>query len=1226
MRNLLSQLLAAGPELAAFILTSPVLFGAKGAYAISFTPAPSPNLDLSQLGRVAVAGDFDSISLWQYTGQSEALLTNNGSQSLLTQFPNGQFETLQTSDASIAAMCQFERNGKVQGVVVGGNFTRLGGVEAQSIALWDSSTNTVSPLTGINGVVSTLYCDNDSGTVYVGGMFSAGNSQNAMSWTTGWENLPFAGFNGPVNSIAKNPAGNIVFGGQFDGLGNTTTAVTPNGQVVNLAGGTISAEGSTSTIAGFEDPSNIICKTGGDGPGNTWLLSDNRGGFWQGTYGFGFIPTKLRLYNTKYQGRGTKSWAFENLANGGYLEFNYTDSSGNTQLCASNCPLPEGNTDAQDFIFTQPVGVDNFRIWINDWYGDGAGFSGIEMFQDDIYSFAINAFNEPNCDGVSNAATSVVNPASGLWNRIPNNGSTNSDYLSAYLTSEAQATSGTSVVFNPNIPQSGNFSITVYTPGCISDGTCATRGSVNLVGTMHPGQPAMTATVTQTNDYDKYDEIYFGSVDLASGFAPSVTLTPVANQALPQTVVAQKVRFQLITTSGGLNGLYEYNPNKATVSMDFSDSAIDSAGTQLAQGAVVNSVVWDSDTGYVGGSFSGKGISNVLSITTKANSLPNGGLNANVETMYLSGSTLYLGGNFTNTADSSVTGLANVASFDTGSNTWTALGAGVDGTVQTIVPVDLNITSGNSETCISISGTFTSVNAVGGSPSFSADGLAVWVPSKNNWLNNIADAAVTVQGELSTSTMVSGLQFPLYAGQASSQALGYSGAAELVGSGQPTLQSFGLKVQDTGSSSSKRKRASDATQDATGIYTGLFYDNNGLNITALGGHFAATGSDGTTVQNLVIVKTTGSSQTVSGVSQLDAKSTVAALAYQDTLLFAGGSISGTVDGNDLNGLVVYNMQTGKVQSPQPPALSGNNVAVNAIAPQDKTSYVYVGGDFTNAGALPCATLCYYDTTQQQWNPVGNGLSGVITAMMWSSKTTLIIAGDLTINGAATKMASYDSKKQTFTAFTNAASLPGQITALTTASSNFDSFWAAGVASNNNSAYLSLYQNGGWTAVGGLGKDTIIRGLQVMELTNSHSSTALVPSNNALVISGNINIPNYGNASAVLFNGTGFEPLLLTTKSDGTPGSVSQLFVSNPTGLLHLGSNHLAVGFVVLIGLAIALAIIFLLVVAGILIERARRRREGYVPMTETRYRGNMSRIPPETLLGKLGEKGSPPKI
>jgi len=78
-------------------------------------------------------------------------------------------------------------------------------------------------------------------------------------------------------------------------------------------------------------------------------------------------------------------------------------------------------------------------------------------------------------------------------------------------------------------------------------------------------------------------------------------------------------------------------------------------------------------------------------------------------------------------------------------------------------------------------------------------------------------------------------------------------------------------------------------------------------------------------------------------------------------------------------------------------------------------------------------------------------------------------------------------------------------------------------------------------------------------------------------------------------------------------------------------HHLAVGFIVLIALAIALAIIFLLVIAGILAERYRRKRDGFVPISQNMPQdkfGNMSRVPPEHLFGSMNPaaKSSPNPI
>ena len=68
-------------------------------------------------------------------------------------------------------------------------------------------------------------------------------------------------------------------------------------------------------------------------------------------------------------------------------------------------------------------------------------------------------------------------------------------------------------------------------------------------------------------------------------------------------------------------------------------------------------------------------------------------------------------------------------------------------------------------------------------------------------------------------------------------------------------------------------------------------------------------------------------------------------------------------------------------------------------------------------------------------------------------------------------------------------------------------------------------------------------------------------------------------------------------------------------------GRLAKGFVVLIALAIALALIFLLVVAGVLAERIRRKREGYMPAPTASFdrQNGMSRIPPQQLFSSLGQ-------
>ena len=383
--------------------------------AINFQSLPSPNLDLSQLGRVAIAGDFDSISLYTFQGQSEAGISANGSHHLLARLPNGILASVASADGAIESMCPFEReDGSLAGLVVAGNFTSVSGVEAQGIALFDPDTSEVTPLPGLTGQVSAVLCDDTRNTIFVGGTFEAAGSSNAIAWKAGWTNLPFSGFNGPVTSIVKADNGNIIFGGAFDGLTDTIPggSVSDNGedsegeeenmvegQAVPLTSASISASPANS-LDGFSDPRNIICKASNEsGPGNAFLFEDGSPGTWEADFALGFVPTKLRLFNADFEGRGTREFRFTALPIDGIMNLSYTGPDGQKSFCDARCPLPPADEDGvsfQDFEFVNDVGMDGFRIDVSDWYGAGAGFAGVQLFQEGM-RFLILPFRQFWC-------------------------------------------------------------------------------------------------------------------------------------------------------------------------------------------------------------------------------------------------------------------------------------------------------------------------------------------------------------------------------------------------------------------------------------------------------------------------------------------------------------------------------------------------------------------------------------------------------------------------------------------------------------------------------------------------------------------------------------------------------------------------------------------------------------------------------------------------------------
>ena len=1117
------------------------------SHALKITSVPSPDLDLSNLGRVAVAGDFAGISLNEFEGQTEQPFNTNGSESLMIRLPNGVFSNILTADASIQTICNFRG-----GLVLGGNFTSLDGKSSTGIAQFKLDDMTLTPIAGLLGQVNTVLCDDDAGKVYVGGSFkAAADSTNAVTWVEGgnWASLPFAGFNGPVTSITKASNGHIIFGGRFTGLGNTSTPSQPDEQVINLSTATISAN-QGATAAGFSDPKNIVCKTGGtDGPGNTWLLADNTPGSWSAKFRYGFQPTKLRLWNTHQDGRGVKTWRYTALPISGIMNFTYVDpkTKQNTS-CTSECPLSDDpSVEFQDFHFVNQVGMNEFRIDISDWYGKGGGLNGIELFQDDIFAYAINDFNEPSCANTSFASSATT---TGDWKATPS-GQSDADYLSVNIPSPVTAAAA-SITFFPDIREAGNYTISLYTPGCIQDNTCANRGQVNVTWSVSPDAPVESKVLFQTNNFDKYDVLGMAILDASSSsFRPSVTITALNNQDLSSlTMVAQKVNFVLMNSTGGLNGLFEYDPSKAKVdTSDFQTSAFDKLGSTFSKGSAVSALATTGDITYIGGNFTSEKVRNIVAINSKDSStVPlDGGINGQILSMALVQNQLFVGGSFNNTADGSNPALQNAAVYDPPSNKWNALGAGVNGPVMNVVNMTLSLTPNKPESMIAVSGSFSKILAFGNNPERAVNGLAIWVKSQSNWLQNLDGPTPFLDGILSTS-FIDGAddRKSVYAGSLSSQVLRAEGAVTMGDS----LGSFPLKIQPptpTASTTTNfagfaKRISSENNTDVSGVVAGAFYKGGGLNVTIFAGHFSATDSDGNKIANMAFVDGIANDKVTGLPAGVSNESTFRAVAVQGSTLFAGGRVNGTVEGSPVNGLVSFDMGSKKFNQ-QPPSLSGGEGTVSSITVRPDSGDVFVGGSFEDAGSLDCPGLCVFSTATFQWSRPGFGLQGDVNAMIWSSKTKVVIGGNMTLNDTSAFLASYDTSSSSWSGFPE---LPGPVIAITAANKEGTQLWVSGTA-KDGSVYLVKYDGSSMVPSEiAFGPETTIKSLQIFTVTESRGSNSkLVDDNQILMITGSLSIPKFGKASSALFDGEKIRPYALTSNTGNGAGSIAKIFVENP---------------------------------------------------------------------------------
>ncbi|KAJ5322517.1 hypothetical protein N7452_010806 [Penicillium brevicompactum] len=1168
-------------------------------HALSFEAVSVPELDLSSLGRVSITGDFDGVSLYQYKGQSESI-PQDGTQALLTPLPNGILTNLSSSDAQILAMCPFtQKDGTFSGIFVGGNFTTLGGVDSPGAALFNPNTSKVTALPGLSGSVAAVVCDQATNRVYVGGDFTHDNTTNAVSWVPGdgWTDLSFNGLNGPVNSILKADNGHIVFGGSFDALGNSTSSSSKR-QVLNLQNATVTSD-ADSSLDGYSDPRNIICSTSGEAAkGSTYLLHDYAPGFWRADLGFDFFPTKIRLYNTHMDGRGTKDFLLRALPDNGIMNLTYTDDSGNKVSCDSSCPLSSSTTSKyREFTMVNPVGMQGLQIEILDWYGKGAGLNGIEVFQDQILTYAIDQYNEPTCAGIEYPAQSS---RTGDW-------TIESGYVSAKTTNSDA--SDTSVTFRPDIKKSGNYTILMYTPGCTQDNSCSSRGIVNVTATLSSGSDSDQPEpkyIHQTNNDDKYDTFYTGYVDASSdSFRPEVKLRAQDGQG-DVTIVASRVRFQLLNSTGGLNGLYDYDPtSKSSDTSDLTKSDINKAGTSLNHNASISSIKEHDGVLYVAGNFSDSKLHNIMTITDgNATAMSGAGFNAPVLAMAELDDVLYVGGRFTDTSDGGVDGLSRVASYSFSSKKWSSLGAGVNGQVNSIWPVQLNVSTAINETILAVSGDFDQILATNDNPAVSVAGLAIWVPSRKDWIQNLNVTQMEYGGQL--SAFATHNDTLILAGNIATNGVTAGGAVSLLESGESLLP-LSMKFNHKNSSS--------------GLIAGAYDTDSDRNLTIYGGHFTAAGSNGSSIENIAIFN--GSDDSISGLpTGIDSNSTFVTMLVYNNTLYAGGNVTGNISDTSLGGLVVYDLSD-KVFEDIQPSFGGDNVAVNSITRRPGSSDIFFGGNFDAVGQFPCPSVCYVDSRTNDWSRPGLTLSGNVLELQWASQNTLMAIGNLKVLNNETSIATYSKKSEEWSTFPGASKseIPGNVTVFTPAREDLSQFWIGGT-STNGSAFFLNYDGSKFQSPGNLfSEGTVIRGMEILPISKDHSATTLLDNSQTLLILGSLVIPNFGNASAAFYNGTDLTPFILSSQANGESGSMSKFF-SQKQNPYTTTTKHHSNGIAVLVAFCCALGCVFLIVLAGVILNKVQRRRQGYAAAPQTfgtDRPSDMQRLPPEYLFNSLGQ-------
>ncbi|KAJ1666348.1 hypothetical protein IW140_001077 [Coemansia sp. RSA 1813] len=1198
--------------------------------ASSSEESSSDGSDESDGGGIGIVGAFSGISSFTPNSSGAALSLNSSMTSLVWLSQNAASSLFSaTTDGDITAACAFYNNdGSIAKAYFGGSFISINSTSAGYVAGVDANGKLDTMFGGVNGPVNALFCDNDTQLVYVGGNFSSTVSglttdiATMRSSSTGalamynsskgtWQTLSFHGLDGPVFDFTK-MHDSVYAVGAFSATVDNASYVPLDTQPINLSACTITG-GNSAETAGFSDPKNIICTSGTDSAGNTWLMRDLLTGFYRIDFPFKTTPTILRLMNTLYQGRGTKAIRIEAAQNNQALTMAYLDPSTNAELfCTQSCPLLQ-NYDWQAFRFVDSEetlsNITGIIINIVDWFGMGGGFNKIELYERGKYYwdarvYADNTFNGSPC------STQAIMPSSkstGGWVTT-----TPASYHGTYLTLtvnkndlQLESTKNALLTMVPAVPESGFYNVYMTIPGCQNTNTCINRSTAKVAIVMDSIH-SLIATVGQHNLVDQEVLIYRGYAPASSTqFSPHLTVSiatdaEVDGQAASVEVVVDNFRFERDTSYTNLNGVLHIYQDQ-TSPMQLNGPLYYPLSESLPNNTVVYTVTSGfpnlthaEQTLYLGGQFSSPdgSYSNIVQYSNNSiTPLSNTGINGVVHSMTCINGLLYVGGDFDGTSDSRVAA-RNIAQYNTTSNTWASLGGGTDGKVTTVRPY-----SPFGSLAVSLRGDFKTLYAddTPGSTNVTVGGLAIWDAIGNMWagtpyIKNAPTLLFSDRWQDRTNNVA------LAAGPFSAVAALEANGAVLLDT-TPSVQRLGI----VGFS---------LQPDAVGrlvVNSGLWYakSNDTTPVLVVGGQFQTPGGS-TNVAKLEDGKW--------GKLLNDINGEILTLNNAANLLFIGGVANVTSDNDDdesgFSGLSVYDMDKDKVvgiQSLQGPNGDQQFVRVNKVAIRADTSMVVVGGNFTTAGGmLGCPYICTFDINESQWSPLTSSTLIDQVVDMAFVGGTLFVAGQFK-NGTdpLSYIMQYDFDTNSWANISGAQTLPGPVSVLspTIDGDSPDSVFIIGTMSSNGAPYFAKYDGSSISLQSfSIGAQSTID--SILEVPRSRipnsvlgSSSSLkrrdespVPSGYVLMVSGDIYLPSGQRASNAFFYNNQWAPFLSTIQADGTPGYVSSVFYEIPPTNVYQ-RHRLSVALVILIAIAIALGITFLIVCIGLVYIYLRNRRE-----------------------------------
>lgn len=592
-------------------------------------------------GQLTYMSSFQDITLLSYSGQTNFTTEANGSS--LIYHSNDTFINLFEIDGNthIEKIVPFQNDG----FILSGNGT-VNNMDLKNQLLLNLTTLATSPILPrpISDVNCILVLDD---MVYFGGNFSYNVDNETANSVIAWDSssnstqlLPFKGFgkNSNVNSIVQLDSENILFAGYFQNFDNSTLLSSmTNGSNIN---GTSSSDlldiqldqsvplKLSSILGSGISQEDLLCPASSEG--NGWFVANTKSSTLQFDLKNEIYPSKIRIYNSLEEDSQVSMFRLVTLPTNGIMNMTYLDpSNGQLTQCDAWCPLlslkdleafsqnttkprsvslNNNSTDIkwtqsyQEFSFVNDIPVQSIQLIALDSYGSNVAIKSFEVFETEFMVYANNILNEPNCNSASNYSKAVL--SSDSWY---------SSSTDTYMETVVNSVDATPYInFYPNITYAGKYTLNLYTPGCLSDNSCSKRGIVNVTLYDEPsGEILSTKLVYQTNNEDKFDPLFTGYLTstplIVLSWAQALSNDDSIMVADKLGVITEFIDTKRLKSSGQfqLNGLFHYNTNNLSSSLTLTNSSINQYATEnLPPYSDLFAASYNNDI-LVGGNFNG---------------------------------------------------------------------------------------------------------------------------------------------------------------------------------------------------------------------------------------------------------------------------------------------------------------------------------------------------------------------------------------------------------------------------------------------------------------------------------------------------------------------------------------------------------------------------------------------------------------------------------------------